>query len=327
MLRLPVHHAALLVLALGTSATWSTSARASDPPAAAPPMTQATSFYQQGNMEFEKKNWPAAEEAYLKAWSIARTFDVAANLGEVEFHLGKMRETAEFLSYSLRTAPPSSKPAQRERTTHFLDQAKEKLGVVRLRGNVDGASITINGRSVAAEDVAHEIFVDPGTCTVIAKRIGYVETRTTTETKPGVSSDVTLNLEPAPVEKRSVLPWVLLGAGSVAGLGLGIAMTVASNGKASDADTKLAELHTAGGPRPCISKQQANDCATLANLNKESDTFHDLAIVGYATAGVLGAATLAYALWPAKKDPLRSDVSVAPLLGGDVAGLTVSGRF
>ena len=110
MPRRPVHHATLLVIALGTTATWSAIAHAADQAAPAAPVAQAASFYQQGNVEFEKKNWPGAEAAYLKAWAITRTFDVAVNLGEVEFHLGKMRDAVEYLSYSLRTAPPSSKP-------------------------------------------------------------------------------------------------------------------------------------------------------------------------------------------------------------------------
>jgi len=316
------------MLALGTAATWSASAKASDQPTAA----QAASFYQQGNVEFEKKNWPAAEAAYLKAWEIARTFDVAANLGEVEFHLGKMRETAEYLSYSLRTAPPSSKPAQRERTTHFLEQVKEKLGVLRLRVSVEGATITIDGRPIAAEDVAHELFLDPGTRTVTAKRAGYIEASATIEAKPGASSEVALTLEPVPREKvqeeakegnRSAVPVILLGAVSAAGLGVGIAMTVVSNGKSADAGAQRTAILQGGGQ--CVKPGSAfvGPCGELNSSLESIDTTANVARVAYVASGLLAIGAITYALLPQPKRASAGWVRAAPMIGASGGGIVV----
>jgi hypothetical protein len=142
------------------------------------------------------------------------------------------------------------------------------------------------------------------------------------------SSPLTLALQSAeqPDGKSTVL---IVGGTALTALllGSGIVFTVVSNGKASDADTKLSELHAAGGSRPCLSGKLAADCATLASLNQSSDTFHNLAIVGYAAAGAVGLATLAYALVPSKKAPPRVGLTVAPLLGGGVGGLMMSGEF
>lgn len=330
----PLHHAALLVLALGTAATWSASAKASDQPTAGVPGAQAASFYQQGNVEFEKKNWPAAESAYLKAWAITRTFDVAANLGEVEFHLGKMRETAEYLSYSLRTAPPSSKPAQRERTTHFLEQVKEKLGILRLRVNVEGASVSINGSPIAAEEVAHEIFVDPGTCTVVATRDGYIEARATIEAKAGSSSDVALSLDvkkssavvsDASVSGGASTP-VLVTGGVVSGLAVvaGVVFTVIANGKASDADQQRKELMQAYGAPGCTGATVPPECDTLSNSTDARATMSNLAVWSFLGAGAVGAATVIYGLAAPKHGP-RQDVRVVPVVTGKSAGITIGG--
>ncbi len=328
MPRRPLHHAALLVLALGTAATWSASAKASDQPTAGASAAQAASFYQQGNVEFEKKNWPAAESAYLKAWAITRTFDVAANLGEVEFHLGKMRATAEYLSYSLRTAPPSSKPAQRERTTHFLEQVKEKLGILRLRVNVEGASVSINGRPIAAEDVAHEIFVDPGSCTVEAKRAGYVEARTTMNAKAGSSSDVALTLDPVAQEKqkeKSAVPLLLLGVASAAGLGLGIAMMAVSNGKSTDAVEQRAAILQGGGQ--CVKPSSAfvGPCGEMKRSLESLDTTANVARVAYVASGLVAIGALTYALLPHPKPARAGWVRAAPVIGSSSGGIVVLG--
>jgi hypothetical protein len=327
MLRLPLRHAAVLVLALGATATWSASARASDQPAAAAPLTQAASFYQQGNVEFEKKNWPAAEAAYVKAWAITRTFDVAANLGEVEFHLGKMRETAEYLTYSLRTAPPSSKLAQRERTLHFLEQVKDKVGVLRLHVNVEGAAISINGRPIVAEDVAHEIFVDPGTCTVVAKRAGYFEARTTIDAKAGSSSDVALTLDPVPEEKKSAVPLILLGAASAASLGLGIAMTAVSNGKSTDAVAQRAALLLAGGQCVKPGSAFAGPCEEMKKSLGSLDTTANVARVAYVASGLLAIGAVTYALLPQPKPTTTGWVRAMPVVGANGGGLVVLGAW
>ena len=51
-------------------------------------------------------------EAYdilLGAWRKKPTYDVAANLGSVELRLGKVRDAAEHLAFSVREYPPSGR--------------------------------------------------------------------------------------------------------------------------------------------------------------------------------------------------------------------------
>jgi tetratricopeptide (TPR) repeat protein len=333
MLRRPVHRTALLVLALGAMASWSAPAHATSPPAAEAPSTQAAQFYQQGNVEFEKKNWPAAEAAYLKAWAIMRTFDVAANLGEVEFHLGKVREAAEYLGYSLRTAPPSSKPAQRERTMHFLEQVKEKLGVLRVRVNVEGATISINGTPIAAEDAAHEIFVEPGSATVEASRAGYVEARTTVDTKAGASREVALTLEvkksaPPPHSPRSMAPGIVLAGIGGAALAAGIGLMVDASGKYKTSQQLSESIRAAGNS--CITGAGNFDsrCAELHSTAAAVNTRSGAGLVLVVGGGAAAAAAVTYFLWPEAKSSTSARVPrITPLVSTTGVTMSLSGSF
>ena len=97
-----------------------------------------------------------------------------------------------------------------------------------------------------------------------------------------------------------------------------------SNGKASEADAKLSSLkEISGNSQPCAGGKSSNDCAALLSTNRSSDTFHNLAIAGYAAAGIIGVGTLAYALWPSKKAVPRTGLMVVPAIGG----ILVNGRF
>ena len=338
MPRRSLHPTALLVLALGTATTWSRPSRASDQPAAETPAAQASRFYQQGNVEFEKKSWTAAEAAYLKAWAVRRTFDVAANLGEVEFHLGKLREAAGYLSYSLRTAPPSSKPAQRERTTHFLEQATKNLGAVRVRARVEGApaggfgiepgiEVSVNGQPVPAEDATSSIFVDPGPCTVIAKRAGYIERRQVVDIKAGTLDAVSITLQPVPQEHRSIVLPIVLGAASAAGLGLGIAMTAVSNGKSADADAQRAAILTSGGQCAKPSPTFLGPCGDLKSSLEALDTTANVARVAYVASGLLAVGAVTYALLAQPAPTKTGWVRAAPVIGASGGGIVVVGAW
>src|SRR5262249_55427610 len=155
------------------------------------------------NAAFEQRKWAEAAAAYQGAWKLARTFDVAANLGEVVLHLGRPREAAKYLAFSLRAAPPSAKAAQRERTRHFLDEARQQVGAIRLRTNVADARATIDGALVEPEDLPFELFLDPGAHTIEAQREGYGPARTTIQVGAGSTQDVSLMLVR---ERRSVVP-------------------------------------------------------------------------------------------------------------------------
>src|SRR4051812_35204786 len=65
---------------------------------------QAALDYEAGVKAAEQGDTARAYTLLVKAWSLKRHFQVAANLGLTELDLGKHRDAAEHLAYFLREA-------------------------------------------------------------------------------------------------------------------------------------------------------------------------------------------------------------------------------
>ncbi|WP_437830250.1 PEGA domain-containing protein [Sorangium sp. So ce1153] len=158
---------------------------------------RAAQLYRQGNEAFKQKRWSDAELLYLKAWALVRSFDIAANLGEVQLQLKKPRSAAAFLAFGLRTAPPSAKPEQIARMRHFLDEAKAQVGTLRVRvTNVRDAEVFVDGERVPAEEAKHEVYLEPGPHVLVLRRAGYEEEVVRLVAGPGVTETSTQELRP-----------------------------------------------------------------------------------------------------------------------------------
>ncbi|WP_438033120.1 PEGA domain-containing protein [Sorangium sp. So ce204] len=163
-----------------------------------PPFEQ---LYREGNEAFKQKRWADAELLYLKAWALVRTFDVAANLGEVQIQLNKARSAAAFLAFALRTAPPSTKPEQIARIRHFLDEAKAQVGTFRVRvKNATDAEVFVDGERVPDEEVKHEIYVEPGERMLVIRRAGYEDEVLRVVAAPAITDTVMPELKPKAVK-------------------------------------------------------------------------------------------------------------------------------
>ncbi|WP_437732383.1 PEGA domain-containing protein [Sorangium sp. So ce1335] len=159
-------------------------------------IARATQLYREGNEAFKQKRWSDAELKYLKAWGLVRSFDIAANLGEVQLQLKKPRSAATFLAFALRTAPPSTKPEQLARIRHFLGEAKAQVGTLRVRvKNVADAEVYVDGERVPEEGVKHEVYLEPGEHVVVLRRAGYEDEVVQVLAAPGISETVTRELK------------------------------------------------------------------------------------------------------------------------------------
>ncbi|WP_438033124.1 PEGA domain-containing protein [Sorangium sp. So ce204] len=162
---------------------------------------RATQLYREGNEAFKQKRWADAELLYLKAWALVRTFDVAANLGEVQIQLNKARSAATFLAFALRTAPPSTKPEQIARIRHFLDEAKAQVGTLRVRvKNAADAEVLVDGERVPEDAAKHEVYVEPGERTLVIRRAGYEDETLKVVAAPGITETVMPELKPKAAE-------------------------------------------------------------------------------------------------------------------------------
>ena len=326
-------------------------AAAADAPADAT-AAQQRALYERGNKLYDEKKWREAEAAYLEAWAIKKSYDLAANLADVELELGKTRDAAEHLAYALRAFPVGGKPALRQALAKRFEEIRQLVGTVRVEVGKPGAEVLVDGRSIGYAPLEDDVFVEPGARVVEARLEGYAAARETIAAGKGTRHEVRLTLaraEPVkgdaagwvgpvggPGGSGAAMPqdagpsWVWIGAGAAATAvlaGTGVAFAVVSAGKASDADAARGDLMGRGGPEACRSGALAPGCEDLQALNDGSDTFRNLAVGSFLGAGIAGAATAAYALWPRASASAPAGLRIAPTVGGGGRGVVVTGTF
>lgn len=327
------------------------------------PRKQADEFFQRGYRLYKQAKWQEAYTELLAAWELNPTYDVAGNLGMSESKLGKHRDAAEHLAFSLRHTPLTREidlEKGRKRIQQKLEEVRRLVASVTLQVNLPGATVFIDSKAVGRAPLTHEIFVEPGARVIEAKLAGYEDAQARIDAPMGGELTVPLELSPSapaqvappappapapappppppPQQQKQQAPPpvapgpqqdVLIAGGVASGAALiaAVVFTVVSGIKASAAQTKLEELHTKVGSHPCLSTVLLDGCQILWSRNQSSDRFHDLAVGAYVAAGTLGVATLAYALWPARKARSPAAVSFAPTVGPGAGGLLVSGKF
>lgn len=289
------------------------------------PPDDARRFYLEGNKALERQDWAAAEAAFLKAWALSKGYDVAANLGQAAFKLGRPRDAAELLAYSLRHVTPSAKPAARARTQEALDAIKKEIVTVRFSVNVPGANISVDGKRIEPAMVAEELFVDPGRRAIEAKAPGYQPARATFEAKAGETRQVVLSLSPIRTSPPSLVPVIALGALSVAALGTGIGTTVAAVDKSTEARGLLDQIRATSGP--CNGSAPPSACRSLFDIRAQQSTLSNTAVWSFVAAGTAAAGAVAYVLITRRSPEAEAVVSLAPAVGVGFAGVEVSGQW
>jgi tetratricopeptide (TPR) repeat protein len=142
---------------------------------------------------------------------------------EVESHIEELERRAEAQRKAQRTRPDS--------------------GTLRVQSTVEGARVTVGGRSIGETPVPVPLSLEPGRHRVVVEKEGYVPFRSEVQVEPGVTTGAYADLEPA-VRYRSVgrgRVWTWVATGLAAGalgtsLGLGIrAKRLQNDGNLDDA--------------------------------------------------------------------------------------------
>jgi hypothetical protein len=331
-------------------------------PAASPAadaVSRADGFYKQGVRLYSDKKWTEAKSAFVSAFALNPTFDVAFNLGSAEFQLGEHRDAAEHLAFALRSWPlTSAVSGLRAIAQQRLDESKTFVATITVKVNVPRAEVLVDGKSVGQSPLKGEVFLSPGSHAMAALLDGYDGAKTTIQAEKGSTRTVTLDLAtPAPVPTviataepastgkplassapsvppvpvlpppRSIVPGVVLSGVGVVALAIGTGLFVAGNGKRSTADELQKGI--VDGHRSCVAGAANFDvhCTALADASSSADALHQAGFGALIGGGAAVAGAVVYFLWPRSTSTTGTSVRVLPEAAATGGGIFATGNF
>jgi PEGA domain len=320
-----------------------------------------------GDKLYTDQKWTEAEAAFLTAWSLNPTFDVASNLGNTQFKLGKFRDAAEHLAFALRHWPLIGPVARRQHAQEKLRAAKSHVGTITVKVNVEHAAVSVDGKAIGKAPLDLEIFVEPGRHAIEARLEEHDPVSQAVELAAGASTNVSLSLAktvvPAPVVKgqetdagtkkdvppepvpvplpppvpetryapppRSLVPGFVVGGVGVAALATGVGLFVAGVSKGSSAQSHYDAILKAGNSCVPAAGNFDPSCAQLSGISSTGDTLHNAGVGLMIGGSAAVAAGIVYVVWPQARGatPQAGSVSIAPMASATHAGLIFSSTF
>jgi len=289
---------------------------------------RADELFSEGAKAYLAGRYAEAEQRLEEAWAVKRTHDIAGNLGVVKNRLGKPAEAAHYLAWALLHFPPTESQRARQGYADELARARTNVGALRIRVNIAGAEVSVNGKAMGKAPLETEAFVKPGQVNVGAQLEGYVTVQQSVTIAKGEAREVTLSLVPLVVEKRSIVPGVVLGSVAGAALVTGIGLYAAYSGKRGNAADLNQAIIKSGGT--CVSGGAHYDarCTQLDSTAKSADTLHSASAGLLIGAGAAAAGTAIYFLLPSPKPAQKAaTLRLVPLASPAGGGMLFSGSF
>jgi hypothetical protein len=328
-------HRVLISLIVTASLSVTLNALALDGPKSAAPipapklLDHADELFEQGATAYDAGRFPEALAKLEQAWELKRTHDIAGNLGVVELKLGKYPEAATHLAWALKHFPPTESDQARQGFQKEADRARAQSGTLRIRVNVAGAEVSVNGQSIGKSPLSEGVYVAAGSVNVVARHDGYADVQQAVAVPKGESRDVSLVLAATDgkSERRGIIPGVVMSGVAGAALITGIVLAVDGANKRADArtgNTAITSAHhscVANAPNYDASCAELNDTALSAG--RSNNAAHGLFI----GAGVAAIGAVAYFLWPSSSLTPTGATLVVPTASSTSAGLIFAGSF
>ena len=332
-----------VLLAIPLTLCWAPAgALAAPAPASSQDAERAEALVLEGAQAFEERRFDDAYRAHREAWRLHPSFKTAAGLAQVELHLQKYRDAAEHLSYALRRFPPDGSATLRQQLDQGLSEARAQVGALRVRVNVEGAEVSVDGKSVGAAPLDGLVFVEPGTHELRASLAGYEPAvAQVAAVKSGVR-EVALSLAPVgkPAEADTPsgagesgisTPMVVLIVGGTLSIGSAAALVGFSlHASSAEDDMQAARAEIGSSSDTCSNpaSEDASLCRELADKRDDRNRAQTFATVSAVAAGVFAAATVAlYFVLDSKEDTEQSALFFSPAAGPGFAGFSASARF
>jgi hypothetical protein len=233
------------------------------------------------------------------------------------------------------------------RATALEPRLTRILILVAPSARVPGLIVRRDGAVVEEALWGHGVAVDPGEHVISASASGKKGWETQQQALSGLVEVTVPTLAPVPIvdvfeetskpsiEKpvgppaphRSLAPGLALAGAALAGVGAGVILAVAANGKRSDIATLQSEIKGSGlstcrgGASPA--------CADLADTTRAAGTLSNAAFWTLVGSGLVAAGAVTYFVWPAAKPASASAtvIHVLPSVGVSDFGLSATGTF
>lgn len=293
------------------------------------PEPTAKTLYSEGVDLTNQQKFSEAEAKFLQAWALQKSYDVAANLGEVYMQLDRPADAAVFLTYALSNYPASGKTDKRDWIDKRLKEARSKVVALTLSVNVPGAEVRINGKLAGKAPIEGEVFAAPGDCTVEVSAPEYLPYAQKIKAAAGGTQKVQVELE---LPKRSALPALLMGGVGVIALGTGVGLYVVSTGKYDEAERLHAEIvaDTKNANHCTEGKTPNPKCAALKSAAEQSDALYAPGValtLGGALLTAAGGAYLGLILASPSSPPKTGSRPTVTAIAVRGSGFVVQGTF
>jgi len=317
------------------------------PDASARSDKSADELVEQGKAAFTAGNMHEALRAFREAWDIAKTSQIAANLGTIEANFGQHRDAAEHLQFALSHLSNTATDAQKSAISEALNAEKRHVLTLLVHGAPPGALISIDDQAVGTTPIPDETYVEPGPHNARVECPKYQGETRTISGLAGETVELTFELKPAPdamampaagldappepplhaVSSSKPSVPVLVTGGSIAliGVATGTVFAILGISASRDAQDKRDALpynlpNACGTGTPYVA-----ECQALADANAAVDRDRTLAVTGYVVGGVAAVGTLVYGLWPRKHT--TSAFNAVPSITPKYAGLQAGWRW
>jgi hypothetical protein len=274
--------------------------------------TAAQAAYRNAQEAMGKGNWHEAKAILIDLWKKSQTFDVAASLGEVEYHLGHHDRAARYTAFALAHLPPKEKGATAQRIQAAFDELRPRVGTISIAVNEDAAEVVVDNEPIGRAPLSEPIFVNPGAHEIEARMQGR---RVTKSVVVEAGTDVAVSLDlpdpvatsplPPPVsvdgqgiapdrpstlaERPSSAPLYVLGALAAAGLGTGVVFHLVANANDDEFERLLKKYGDQGCAPPAA--VPLRDCEAAKDEASEYDRNRTISTVSFVAGGaaLLGA--------------------------------------
>lgn len=294
-------------------------------------------LFAKGVKASQQQKWDQCRAAFLAAYGVKKHPQIAGNLALCELKLGMFRDAAEHIAFFLSTQKADTPKERRAAAEMVQREAGAKITTVRLDVDRSGAEVLVDGKSMGNAPLAVPIFLDQGGHTIEARLDGYTTARRSVDAAAGVSVEIGLKLVPVAsrdveppvlVAKRPIWPAIASGGLAVLGLAVGAGLTVAANGKGSEADALRATLPNRSA---CYGAGASSmTCKSLNEALGADSALSKGAVSSYVVGGLFAVAATALGVWSVSGSPPKREgisLQVVPVFANRETGVVIGGRW